>query len=106
MIGVVFAFIAGLQSEISKIILFLILAFISELVFFGLMAEKKTIKLKKQIKELKDENTTLFLEVRRKEKEIEELKSVITRMRERLNQFSEQRDENLAKAILKSGFKK
>ncbi len=105
MIGVVFAFIAGMQEDLNTMIIFLILAFISELVFSGLLTEKKTAKLKKQIKELKDENTTLFLEIRRKEKEIEELKNVITRMRERLNQFSEQRDENLAKAILKSGFK-
>ena len=106
MIGIIFAFIAGMQEDLNTMIIFLILAFISELVFSGLLAEKKTTKLKKEIKELKDENTNLFLEIRRKEKEIEELKNVITRMREKLNQFSEQRDENLAKAILRSGFKK
>ena len=99
MIGVAVAFAAGVLKNYA-----LLCAGIAvELLLFAVVHERGDRRLAKRVRELGEENTALFLRLERKEREIQELKQVISRLRERLKSLAAGEDETLARAILQSG---
>jgi|Deesub1362A_J573_1020465.scaffolds.fasta_scaffold22556_2 hypothetical protein len=101
MIGVAIAFAAGVLKNYAL----LATGIAVELLLFAIAHERRDKRLRARLRALSEENTALFLKLERKEREISELKQVISRLRERLKSFAASEDETLAKVILESGLR-
>ncbi len=103
MLGLPLAFLAGLMNfSLAEKAMLLLIAGASEAMLFLHIRLSGMQKVSERIERLKKENTELYIEIQRKDREIEQLKRELAELRERLVMMGEKKDEELALSLIKS----
>lgn len=106
MLGLLLAFLAGLinYSPAERAVL-LLMAGASEAMIMLHLRISGMKKAKEISDRVKKENAELYIEIQRKNREIEQLKAQLSELMERLVMMGERKDEELALSLIKAGLK-